>query len=303
MNAPGSASESVGLQAPRRARRWAPLALVCASVVALYAPTFFELARGLWRLDAHSHGPVVLLVGAWLLYKKASEYLAGDGAEIKPARAAGWTVLLPGLAIYVLGRSQSFPFLEVLSLIPVLTGCTLLLAGAALTRHMWFAFAFLLALVPLGASITDALTQPMKMAVSHAAEQILYHLGYPAGRSGVVLAIGRYRLFVADACAGLSSLFMLEAFGLLYLNLVAHSSALRNAVLAALIVPISFASNVVRVIALALITYHLGAAAGQGFLHQFSGLVLFVSGLLLIVSGDAALRRLARNRTPARSAA
>ena len=87
-----------------------------------------------------------------------------------------------------------------------------------------------------------------------------------------------------------STLFTLEAMGLLYLNVVRHSSALRNILLAILIVPISFAANVTRVVVLSLITYHFGDAAGQGFLHGFAGMVLFLTALLLIIATDSLLR-------------
>ena len=99
-------------------------------------------------------------------------------------------------------------------------------------------------------------------------------------------------MLVADACAGLNSLFTLEALGLLYMNVMRHESAARNAVLALLIVPISFCANLLRVVVLALITYHLGDAAGQGFLHGFSGMVLFITALLLIMAVDGVLSRM-----------
>ena len=68
----------------------------------------------------------------------------------------------------------------------------------------------------------------------------------------------------------------------------------RNLMPALLIVPISFVANVIRVISLALITYHLGDAAGQGFLHDLAGIVLFLSALMLIVACDSVLRWLHR---------
>jgi len=133
-------------------------------------------------------------------------------------------------------------------------------------------------------------TMPMKMAVSYAAANVLYWAGYPIARTGVTLQIGQYMLLVADACAGLHTLLTLEALGLLYLNIVRRDSALRNIGLAILIVPISFTANVIRVMTLTLITYHFGDAAGQGFLHGFAGIVLFLSALLLIIGFDAALQ-------------
>jgi exosortase/archaeosortase family protein len=103
---------------------------------------------------------------------------------------------------------------------------------------------------------------------------------------------------VADACAGLNSLFTLESLGLLYMNVNRHTSVARNIILATLIVPISYASNVIRVLVLAQITYHLGDEAGQGFLHGFSGMVLFLTALLLIVGMDALLRRIFAKPAP-----
>jgi len=150
----------------------------------------------------------------------------------------------------------------------------------------------MLFMVPLPGAVVDTVTMPMKMAVSYMAEQILFWAGYPIGRNGVVLQIGQYLLLVADACAGLHTLLTLEALGLLYLSVVRRDSLFRNVSLAILIVPISFTANVIRVMALSLITYHWGDAAGQGFLHGFAGMVLFLSALLLIIGFDTALQGL-----------
>jgi exosortase/archaeosortase family protein len=83
---------------------------------------------------------------------------------------------------------------------------------------------------------------------------------------------------------------------LLYLNLVRRDSLFRNVGLALLIVPISFTANVIRVMVLSLITYHFGDEAGQGFLHGFAGMVLFLSALMLIIGVDTLLRTFERLR-------
>jgi exosortase B len=154
----------------------------------------------------------------------------------------------------------------------------------------------MLFMIPLPGPLVDAVTMPMKMAVSYVAEQVLYGIGYPIARQGVILQIGQYKLLVADACAGLHTLFTLEALGLLYLNIVRHNSAIRNIALAIFIVPISFTANVIRVMTLTLVTYHFGDAAGQGFLHGFAGMVLFLSALLLIIGVDSLLQAFVKNR-------
>jgi exosortase B len=144
-------------------------------------------------------------------------------------------------------------------------------------------------MVPLPSILVQIVTVPLKMAVSFCAEAILYAMGYPVARTGVVISVGQYQLLVADACAGLNSMFTLEALGLLYLNLMNYKSMARNVTLAILIIPISFCANIIRVMILVLVTYHFGDSAGQGFVHGFAGMVLFMVALVLILATDSLL--------------
>jgi exosortase/archaeosortase family protein len=84
-------------------------------------------------------------------------------------------------------------------------------------------------------------------------------------------------------------MFTLEALGLLYMNIMQYTSATRNIILAVLIIPISFVANVIRVMILVLVTYHFGDEAGQGFVHGFAGMVLFIVALTLILTVDKPL--------------
>ena len=264
---------------------WAP---VIVGLLALYVPSLIDLFAGPWSQDGQMHGPVILGLALWLMYRKwpAMELAAAD----RPTSPWGWPVFSFGVLFYALGRSQSIGFLEVGSVIWVLAGLILLQRGAVALKSQWFALFFMLFMIPLPGSVVAAMTLPMKMAVSYVVEEILYGAGYPISRSGVILQIGDYMLMVADACAGLHTLLTLEALGLLYLNLVRRDSTFRNIGLAALIVPISFSANVIRVMALTLITFHFGAEAGQGFLHKFAGMVLFMTALLLIIGFDTAIK-------------
>jgi exosortase B len=266
-------------------RYWGPILL---GLACLYIPTLTSLFLGIWRSDEQMHGPIVLGIGLWLFFRNWETM--EDSSRNQPTCSQGWIYLILGLIFYLIGRSQDVLLFEVGSFIWVIIGLILILRGTKALKTQWFSVFFLLFMVPLPAFIVDAVTMPMKMAVSYVAEHILYWIGYPIGRSGVMLQIGQYKLLVADACAGLHTLLTLEALGLLYLNLVRRDSLFRNTGLALLIVPISFTANAIRVMALSLITYHFGDEAGQGFLHGFAGMVLFLSALLLIISVDTALQ-------------
>ena len=209
---------------------------------------------------------------------------------VKPSATAGWMVFVIALILYIIGRALQVYIFEVGSLIWIFAAILLIKRGGRALKVMWFPLFFMLFMIPLPGTLVIMLTMPMKIAVSYVTTEVLYWAGYPVARDGVVLQIGQYQLLVADACAGLHTLLTLEALGLLYLNVVRHTSLFRNVVLAILIIPISFVANVIRVIALTLITYYLGDAAGQGFLHEFSGMALFLSALILILSMDRLLR-------------
>ncbi|GAB2886817.1 exosortase [Uliginosibacterium flavum] len=292
-----------------------PWLILLAGLCALYIPTFYGLLNGIWASEAQAHGPIVLAVSIWLLWKQWPQILRPNAAPLStqnselstepqatslstqhsalsttPKAAVAWPILIISALLYALGRSQDILIFEVGSLIGMLIGCVLLLRGPAQLKLMWFGLFFMLFMIPLPGAIVDALTQPMKIAVSWVTEWALYHAGYPIARTGVILQIGQYQLLVADACAGLQTLFTLESMGLLYLNLVRHSSLFRNVTLAILIIPISFFANVIRVITLTLVTYYFGDEAGQGFVHSFAGMVLFISALLLIIGTDTLLR-------------
>ena len=273
-----------------------PWVVVGVGLLALYVPTLISLFSSIWASDSQGHGPIVLGISIWLIYKRWPQVM--DTRASAPLPWLAWSLLVFAGLLYALGRSQGIWIFEVGSSIFVVTGLVLLLRGPAQLRVIAFALFFMCFMIPLPGAIVDALTQPMKMAVSYVAENLLHTLGYPISRSGVILQIGPYQLLVADACAGLHTLFTLEALGLLYLNLVRHSSLFRNVALAILIVPISFAANVIRVCALTLITYYFGDEAGQGFLHGFAGMVLFLSALMLIIATDSLLRVGARRVGP-----
>ena len=269
-------------------KSWWPILL---GLVVLYGPTYWMLAHGLWNTEEQAHGPIVLVVALFLIWQKRDVFLmdVADPTTRSTNPILGWTLLVLGLLAYALGRSQDILLFEVGSQVPVMFGALFITLGLRSAKALWFALFFLIFMIPLPGFIVDAATGPLKQYISIIAEQVLYAVGYPIARSGVTLTVGPYQLLVADACSGLHSMFSLSAMGLLYLYLMQHTSVTRNLLIVAAILPIAFVANIVRVIVLILVTYHMGDEAGQGFLHGFAGIMLFVIGLLFLFALDAGL--------------
>jgi exosortase B len=262
---------------------WLPIII---GLAALLIPTFYELATTLWDTEEQGHGPLILAVVLYYFWLKRDVF-------IQPAKSTapitGSLTLGIGLLLYAIGRSQSIDSFQVGALIPILAGTILIMRGTSGLRCVWFPILFIFFMVPLPGPVIDTLTSPLKQYVSIVVENILYYLNFPIARNGVVLSIGYYQLLVADACSGLNSMFSLSALGFLYLYMMQYRNWFRNGLILASILPIAFAANVVRVIIITLVTYHWGDEAGQGFIHGFAGIVLFIVALLSFMLWDLML--------------
>jgi len=265
---------------------WLVFAVLLLALALLYVPAYVDLAHTLWVSDEQGHGPIILAVSAWLLYSKRHDVAA---ATNRPLPLLGWSLLILALVLFALGRSQDIIMFAIGSQILLLIALLLIFKGLGALRLVWFPLSFMIFMVPLPESLVATVTGPLKSAVSAVASNLLYQMGYPVGRTGVVMTVGPYQLLVADACAGLNSMFTLEALGMLYMNLMHYTNPTRNLVLALLLVPTAFMANIVRVMILVLVTYHFGDAAGQGFVHGFAGMVLFMVALCLMLVLDRLL--------------
>jgi len=263
--------------------QWWPVLL---GLAVLLVPTYWRMNQDVWNDEAQAHGPFVLLVVGWLFYKKWRDLAAIQAA---PAPLVGWAIFSFGLLLYVVGRSQALILLEAGAQIPILGGALLLMFGWRAIKLLWFPLLFLLFLVPLPGFVIDGITGPLKGQVSAVVDWVLYSVGYPISRNGVIISIGPYQLLVADACSGLNSMFSLSAMGMLFLYLMQYRSRLRNILMLASILPIAFFANVIRVMLLVLVTYHFGDNAGHA-LHEYAGILLFILALLLLFAFDALLK-------------
>lgn len=270
-------------------RREAPWLVVLAGFAAMYGPVYVNAARGLWQSDDHAHGALVLAVIVWLFWRIHRELI---DLPTKPARLPGALLFAFGLALYVVGRVVGISILDMGSQPFVVAGALLLLRGPGAIRVAWFPIVYFIFMIPLPGFLVDAITGPLKQWISTIVVELLYRLGYPIANTGVMLTVGKYELLVADACSGLHSMYSLTALGTLFMYVMARGRALHNVVMLASILPIAFLANIVRVIVLVLVTYHLGNEAGQGFLHGAAGIVLMLVALSCFFALDSLLARL-----------
>jgi exosortase len=252
----------------------------------LSIPTFIGLATKIWTRDNGAQGPIVLATGAWLIWRE----MRALQRSANPDRSAlPFALLVLGCLIYIAGRISDYMTIEAGGL--YLAGVAVLEAkfGVKALRNAWFPLLYLAFTLPPPDFLLVELTAPLKQLVTFVATQGLQATGLPIAHEGVTIMVGPYQLLVEDACSGMNSLIGLTAISLLYIYLVRAASPAYSILLTAFVIPIAIVANILRIVALILITYYFGDAVGQSFIHMAAGIFLFAMALLLVFGLDGVL--------------
>jgi exosortase len=273
--------------------RWA-LPLV-AGFLAMALATLQGIAAQSWSTEQGAHGPIVLALALWLTVRSWPAMVA---CAVPGRPRIGVALLVPALLLYIAARVVGSIVIESAALYLVFIASLYLIVGARAMRIAWFPIAFWLFVLPPPGSWVATATQPLRLQLSELSVWGLSKLGYPVARSGLNIIVDQYHLEVKAACGGLNSMISLTAMGLFYAHLRQNSRIGYNLVLIAGIIVMAILANLVRVTLVILMTYHLGQAAAEGFLHQFAGLTMFavaMGGVLLL---DEVLSRTWRSSAP-----
>jgi exosortase B len=260
--------------------------LLLAATLIAYVPTFVTLIKGPWQSEQEGHGPLIIAASVWLVWASRKQLAE---TKIVPAPVVGWAVLLVGLAMLFMARTQDLISIEVLSELPVIAGCVLMLAGWRILKILAFPIGFLFFTVPAPGWMVDGATVPLKVLISDWVTRFLYATGYPIAQNGVVIMIGPYQLLMQDACAGMNSIFALSAIGMFYIYAFRWKAKLRSIILLAAVIPITIFANFLRVLMLVLIAYYGGIELVDGALHDLTGIALFVFAITLLFMVDGLL--------------
>jgi exosortase len=272
-----------------------PLLILAAGFLALFVPTIIGISRVSWSSEEGAHGPIVLTIAVWLLIRSWPGMVAAGGPGSAVIGAAG---LAGSLLVYVAAHVVGSITIESFGLYAALLATLYLMVGARGMARGWFAVFYFVFVLPPPGRIVAAATQPLRLGLSEVAVNLLASLHYPVARAGLTIYVGQYELLVKAACSGLNSMISLSAIGLFYVYARHNANWRYCCVMLAAIIGMAIVANFARIITLIMITYYLGAAAAEGFLHQTAGLLMFaiaIGGVILIDHLARPLReRLAR---------
>lgn len=258
--------------------------LLLAVTIAFNLNAFADLIHDWHRDDNYSHGFLIIPIAIWLFWRKRRELTF----PAKPS-PVGMLVFLAGCFGLIVAIAASEFFTTRLSLVLIATGISLYYLGWQNFRKVWFAFFFLLFMIPIPAIIYHAATLPMQLFATKVTATLLQVLGVPAVRQGNIINLPNYSLEVIEACSGLRSLVSLMALGALYAYLFL-SGTIRPIILFLLTIPIAIVTNIFRIFVTAIAAYAISTEFAEDFLHELSGMLVFATALVLTLIAGAILK-------------
>ena len=264
---------------------WLPFVLIGALVLVLYGGIGIKLVRDWYEIPDFSHGFLIPLFAAFLLWDRRREIQA---IPLDPSWTGVWLVVA-GLFELLVGIFGADLFLQRTSLIVLLAGIVWTLAGRPVLRAVKFPLLVLLLGIPLPAVIFNQITFPLQLLASTLASGLLPLAGVPVLREGNVIQLPIMQLEVAEACSGIRSLMSLFTVAVIYGYFLERSTA-RRVVLALSSIPIAVAANAARIFGTGLCVQYWDPSKAVGFFHEFSGWLMFLVSLFLLYLVHNAMR-------------
>lgn len=256
-------------------KRYFPIILISLIVIAIYFQAIIEMVTQWWDDSNYSHGFLIPIVSIYLIWQKKEDFQN----IIQKKSNLGLIIILLGAMIYIVGTAAAEFFTARFSLVVIIFGIILFYFGKEFIKELWFPILFLLFMIPIPYVIYYSVTFPMQIISSQAASSFLQLIGLDVVRQGNIINLPNYSLEVVEACSGLRSLMTLSALGAA-MAYMTQKNTVSGIFLFLLSVPIAIGANVFRIVITALGAHFISPKLAEGFLHEISGLMVFLVGFL-----------------------
>ncbi len=256
---------------------------------AAYATIVPGMISDWYNDENYSHGFLVPVISAYFLSQNWSEL---KKTPLRPSNI-GLLVIVGSLLLLMLGFIGTEYFTMRASLVFLLAGIVLYWFGWGVLRLSALPIAFLIFMVPLPYIVYDSIAFPLKLLVTQASVAVLKMLSVPVVSEGNIIMFPQTVLEVADACSGLRSLMSLVTLAVAVAFMM-HKSVLNRTILILSAVPVAILTNMFRVIVTGFLASHYGAAAAEGFFHEFAGMAVFILAMVILFTESALLKKVGR---------
>jgi len=247
----------------------------------------FELVVRWTRQEEYSHGFLIPIITAWLLWTRREALVASIG---RPAWS-GLLLVLLAIVMHIVGELSAIFVLPQVGFIIALFGIILAFGGYSLLKVTFAPIIFLLFAIPLPYFIDAHLTLRLQLISSEIGAFFTGLLGIPVYLQGNILDLGAYKLAVVEACSGLRYLFPLLSLGFLAAYLF-RAPVWQRALVFLSAIPITILMNSARIALTAWTMDRWGSKMADEVLHAFEGWIIFMACAALLALLILVLARL-----------
>lgn len=239
-------------------------------LLGLYYPALYFMVRR-WNKDLYNYCYLIPFIVIYLIWQNRTKMAS---VPSKPS----WNGLIPlafGIVLYWVGDLGGEYFTLLISFWLVLVGLCWVHLGWQKIKTIGFPLVFILTMFPLPYFLDTKLMVQLRLISSKLGVSMIQLFGLPVTRQGNVIDLGFVQLQVVEACSGLNSLISLVVLSLLLAYFYKAHFWKRGVVIISAL-PLAIFTNSLRIAVTAILHKYLGPEVAQGFFHGFSGLLIFL---------------------------
>jgi len=241
-----------------------------------YIPTInWMIGRWNGKESYYSHGFLIPVISLFIIWQRR-----GALSKIKiSGNMLGLWIVAVCLAIHIVCAALRVYFLSGFTIIPLIYGLVLFFFGKEMVSKLTFPILFLFAMVPLPLAVIGTLTVKLKLLATQLSVFVLNAVGFRCIQDGSLIRMPTSFIEVAAPCSGLRSIISLVTLGLLFAYAV-KTSFLKKSILFLSSIPIAIATNVMRIVLVAVVNDLYGEKFAMGAFHDFTGFLIFIVAFL-----------------------
>src|SRR5580704_8768972 len=247
----------------------------------------FELVRRWIAEEEYSHGFLIPVVSAWMLWMRRDALIASFG---RPSWT-GLAVIALALAMHIVGQYSSIFVLSQIGFILILIGIALAAGGYPLLKVTFVPIVFLIFAIPLPYFVQSNLTLQLQLISSQLGVDVIRMFQIPVYLEGNLIDLGFYKLQVVEACSGLRYLYPLLSLSFLAAYLF-QAPLWQRALVFLSGIPITIGMNGFRIGMVGVTVNWWGPKMADEILHFFEGWIIFIACAGFLIAEIYLLARL-----------